>query len=188
MAPTTPGAPSQTYWANPSVSLPRKTCSQALKNLFTIHDPKTISVNTDMARAIEEDNADYIKERADFKSCKKYMVAAKEAWVKYKKDNPKNTKDTDTLNKLFDKTIDRIEILNVNGKRIEFCYNLEKVGEFGICGTNKSPPLNWGFCSRTCMYMDLPPVIETRGRWYSEADFKYYDEWPGSTATAFFGK
>ena len=77
------------------------------------------------------------------------------------------------LQELFRNTIDRIEIRDENGKLLERCYNVQKLGSVGVCSTDKLGK-NWGFCSRGCkVYMfvqDNEP--------YEEAEFKYLDESP----------
>ena len=66
------------------------------------------------------------------------------------------------LNTLFDveqftETIDRIEVVSFQcppraTKIHHTCYNLQKVGKYGICETYRDEPHNWGFCSRSCDY------------------------------------
>ena len=56
---------------------------------------------------------------------------------------------------MFYESIDRIEIRedNIAGhfgwRLLERCYNLKKVGAYGVCKT-KGQGDNWGFCSRAC--------------------------------------
>ena len=42
------------------------------------------------------------------------------------------------------------EIKKTNIAKGEICYNVRKLGEFGICATDEQHPFNWGFCSKSC--------------------------------------
>ena len=79
------------------------------------------------------------------------------------------------LQELFRNIIDRIEIRLKNGKLLERCYNVRKLGSVGVCRTDQLGK-NWGFCSRACKYGLFPLVKENEP--YEEAEFKYLDESP----------
>lgn len=80
------------------------------------------------------------------------------------------------LKEMFYDTIDRIEIRRKNAYgrfwKLEICYNVKKVGKFGVCQTKNAG--NWGFCSRSCI---VGPVLGINDP-YEEAEFKYFDEAP----------
>ena len=86
---------------------------------------------------------------------------------------------------MFYETIDRIEIRedNIAGffgwKLLERCYNIKKVGFYGVCKT-KGKTKRWGFCSRACKVNQLPDDDEP----YEEAEFRYFDKAPAGTDVA----
>ena len=84
------------------------------------------------------------------------------------------------MKEIFHKTIDRIEIrgTSIHGPILEICYNVEKVGVYGICETKSQKFLkrgSWGFCSRACHVDESPGDDEP----YEEAEFRYFDTAPG---------
>ena len=71
--------------------------------------------------------------------------------------------------------VDRIEIRDDGGNPIERCYNIEKLGKYGICRTNEeNPPYTWGFCSKSCDVFRNPDQYQS----YEEAKFLYFDTLP----------
>ena len=90
------------------------------------------------------------------------------------------------LKEIFHKTIDRIEIrrTSIYGPILEICYNVKKVGYYGICETKSKKFVkrgNWGFCSRACNVDEFPDDDEP----YEEAEFRYFDTPPQGTTSRF---
>ena len=91
------------------------------------------------------------------------------------------------LKEIFHKTIDRIEIrrTSIYGPILEICYNVKKVGYYGICETKSKKFVkrgNWGFCSRACNIDEFPDDDEP----YEEAEFRYFDTAPQGSENAGF--
>lgn len=88
---------------------------------------------------------------------------------------------TPGLKEKFYDEIDRIEIKGPIGTRLlERCYNVRKLGYYGVCETDKRTGSNWGFCSRSCKVNDRLDDNEP----YEEAEFKYFDEAPRGSSFA----
>ena len=72
------------------------------------------------------------------------------------------------------------------GAVVDVCYNIKKVGKYGICqvtfGSSKKP--NWGFCSRSCAMSDIWDGLLRPGEQYEEAEFLYYDVPPPGSILA----
>ena len=89
------------------------------------------------------------------------------------------------LKEMFYESIDRIEIRedNIAGhfgwRLLERCYNLKKVGVYGVCKT-KGQRDNWGFCSRACKVDQVLDDDEP----YEEAEFRYFDKAPEGSEIA----
>ena len=123
--------------------------------------------------------------------CGEYYDKAKECWIDYMiLTRWKGTDDRSILGQLFDEEVQRIQIHKTHendetvngfypGEVIETCYNLNAVGQNGICETAEEAPFNWGFCSTSCNYADLPTTLPWEP--YHEAIFKYLDTAPENT-------
>ena len=83
---------------------------------------------------------------------------------------------------------DRIKIHSVNThKKPLTCYNVQKLGRYGICKTNpkyrdQQKPVKFGFCSRSCSVSErMRPKEVGEGDDYEEMDVTYFDEPPVGT-------
>ena len=72
--------------------------------------------------------------------------------------------------------------ITIPGKLVASCYNLEKIGKYGICETFKKPPYNWGFCAKSCEFFQNEDPAEKEP--YEEATLRYFEDAPdGSCMT-----
>ena len=82
----------------------------------------------------------------------------------------------------FNEKVDRIRVVKENAEGedtiLDECYNLAKVGEYGICETVKKVegPNSWGFCSRSCN-VDSNLLDEP----YEEAEMYFHEIIPPDT-------
>ena len=63
----------------------------------------------------------------------------------------------------------------------EICYNVKKLGEFGVCNTALEIPYNWGFCSKSCGLspeITEEPSVEAQFSNFEKLTIKYYDTAP----------
>ena len=83
-----------------------------------------------------------------------------------------------TKTKNFDEEVDRIEILDRWGNKMETCYNVEKLGRYGVCQTQEAHPYQWGFCSKSCQFYQRSsqPALA-----YEQAEFLYFEDAPFSS-------
>ena len=118
----------------------------------------------------------------DIKRCDEYYDEVKKLWIdgvilmRYKR-----TINRAMLDNLFDEEVQRFQIRRnkIDGDVIETCYNVNAVGQNGICETTENAPFNWGFCLTSCDYTKRPSI--QKGEPYHEAIFKYLDTAPKYT-------
>ena len=118
-----------------------------------------------------------LKSEQDQLECETYMVRAKTAWSA-------NWVDKTVAYREFEAQVDRIVIKDSQKKYVKrICYNLPKVGKYGVCTTKYSGSRNWGFCSRSCDVGDVTKQPEV----YEEANFTLHEN-IGDSREAYFRK
>ena len=100
--------------------------------------------------------------------CEAYWNKADEAYQENERE--RGSRPT----KSFGERADRVIIMK--GRKVEeVCYNVRKLGKYGICQTKEGRPYNWGFCSRACIIEQEIPSNEPG---YEEMKATYFDDAP----------
>ena len=77
-------------------------------------------------------------------------------------------------NRNFDSYFDRITIQTYRGEERITCYNIKKVGKYGICKTEEDNSYPCGFCGKSCFTYQSTEYHQS----YEEAKFLYFEEAP----------
>ena len=90
-----------------------------------------------------------------------------------------NQNNVNHLNPPFETTFDRLIIREGSRQGLDYvtCYNLPKIGKYGICAVHGSHPNAWGFCTKNChlLLLDDEQKVAVALRQYRELNGKYFE-------------